>query len=425
MKPRTLFPVIRLAAFLLVPLFLAGGCNFGEVLDPGPVDGSGGDIKDPPTLGNDGGDDGGDDTGVTPPDSSGGGTPPDSTGGGTPPDSTGGGTPPDSSGGGTPPDPPTGEGLLGNSLPADWRPFAASSPWNTPIPSNATERPGAATVLSYMASQASHLRFANSYTIPVWVVNSDEMPFEIIRSDRIYDTWDRDNDGWSDVGVPLLREMWGENTGDGHISIIDPYKMIAWEMSRFNWSGSTPECTTFNIWDLTGRGYADADAGGTWQLLGGRGSGFPEIAGLIRPEEVEAGVINHALVFTFGSNRKADNGDNMFIAPPAARSDGKFAGAQYPIEGSLFQLDPSLTDRDFDSWGLSEPGRIVARALQRYGMYLCDNGGDMALQVQLLDPDSGTHRAMWDRRAPGFYRSVEDIPTDAFRLIDNGEVVTK
>jgi hypothetical protein len=411
MKIRNPFPMRRSSAFLFVALLVLGGCNFEQVLDPGPGDTTG-DIKDPPPIDNN------NDTGGTPPDDNGGGTPPDDTGGGTPPDDNGGGTPPD--------DPPSGVGLLGNSMPADWRPFAPGSPWNTPIPANAAQRPGAATVLSYMASQADHIRFSRSYTIPVWIVNSDEMDPVIVRSDRIYDTWDRDNDGWSDVGVPLSRDMWGENTGDGHICVIDPYKQIAWEMSRFHWSsGSSPQCTTFNIWDLSGRGYADADAGGTWQTIGGRGSGFPLIAGLIRPEEVEAGEIHHALVFTFGSNRKADNGANLFISPPGARSDGKFTGDKYPIEGSLFQLDPSLTESDFDSWGLAPSARVVARALQRYGMYLCDNGGDWALQVQLLSSDSSTHVARWNERVPGFYNAVEDIPTDAFRLIDTGTVITK
>ena len=49
-----------------------------------------------------------------------------------------------------------------------------------------------------------------------------------------------------------------------------------------------------------------------------------------------------------------------------------------------FQLDPNLTDTDFDNWGLSREGKIIARAMQRYGLYNGDNSGAMALQAALL-----------------------------------------
>lgn len=311
-------------------------------------------------------------------------------------------------------------GLLGQSLPGSWRPFAADSPWNTPIPADASVRAGSEPVLSYMAGQADNIRFSREYTIPVWVVSSREMRPVIVRSDRIFDRWDRDRDGWSDVGVPIVPSMWGEPTSDGHICIIDPLRMVAWEMSRFSWSGESPQCTTFNIWDLTGSGHGDHNEGDRWQTRGGRGSGFPLIAGLVRPEEIDAGEIHHALVFTFSSCRMSASGDDMFLAPPACRGDGKSVGAQYPIEGMCFQLDPALTDADFDAWGLRPEARIVARALQTYGMYLSDRGGDWALQVQLLDEDPSVHRAMWEDRHPGFYSSIERIPTDAFRIVELG-----
>jgi hypothetical protein len=214
--------------------------------------------------------------------------------------------------------------------------------------------------------------------------------------------------------------MWGEPTGDGHICIIDPLREIAWEMSRFSWTGDSPECTTFNIWDLSGSGHGDHNEGERWQTRGGRGSGFPIIAGLVRPEEVEAGEIRHALVFTFSSCRMSASGDDMFLAPPACRGDGQSVGSQYPIEGMCFQLDPALDNGDFDAWGLSPEARIVARALQTYGMYLSDRGGNWALQAQLLDEDPAVHRAKWEARLPGFYSSIERIPSDAFRIVELG-----
>lgn len=111
----------------------------------------------------------------------------------------------------------------------------------------------------------------------------------------------------------------------------------------------------------------------------------------------------------------------MMIRPPACRSDGQSIGAQYPVEGMLFQLDTSLTDADFDSWGLTREGKVLARALQKYGMYLGDIGGDMALQVQLIGSTKTENRAAWDQLAPGFYNAVSKIPANLFRVVYTGE----
>ncbi|HMB67857.1 MAG TPA: hypothetical protein VKU85_01055, partial [bacterium] len=121
----------------------------------------------------------------------------------------------------------------------------------------------------------------------------------------------------------------------------------------------------------------------------------------------------------------SEEGWDMFMAPPACRGDGDHVGEQYPIEGMRFQLNPALTEDDFDEWGLTEEARVLARALQTYGMYLCDRGGDMAVQMQLLGDRPSLHRNRWEDRLPGFFKSIEKIHTDQFRIVDEGEPVIK
>ncbi|MBF0327750.1 MAG: hypothetical protein HQL10_01165 [Nitrospirae bacterium] len=318
----------------------------------------------------------------------------------------------------------------GNSLPGKWRPFSDDSSWNKLIASDAKTHVDSDSIIAYMSGEAKNIRFAKSYAVPVWVVNSDGMQFLKIRSSKIFDRWDKDKDGWSDEGIPITEDMWGEGTEDGHISIIDPVKKTAWELSGYKGFMTAengvraPRCSTFNIWDLSGKGEGDSSEGERWWARGGRGSGFPLIAGLVRPEEIKEGAIRHALVFTFPKNRRADNGKNIFI-PPACRSDGKHTGSHYPIEGMRFQLDPSLTEKDFDALGLNREGKIVARALQKYGMFLGDNGGAMAVQVQLLAPAGDENRKKWDSMFPGFYKSIEKIPTAKFRVVYTGEPIIK
>lgn len=321
------------------------------------------------------------------------------------------------------------KGIIGQSLPATWRPFSENSPWNTPIPKGVKQHVFSDKIVTSIQSKASHIRLINKYNYPIWVINSELMPTYKVKSRKIFDLWDQNRDNWSDIAIPIDPSMWQEPTSDGHIVIIDPVKKISWEMSRFKWYQNelgqlVPKATTFNIWDLTDKGYAEPK-GKRWQLRGGRGSGFPLIAGVIRPEELESGAIRHALVFTYPENRRSEEGKDIFISPPAARSDGQFIGSQYPIEGMRFQLDPSLTDADFERWGLNREGKIIAKALQTYGMYLGDNGGAMALAVQMLAPSKKENRMIWDKLFPEFYKNIKKIPTNKLRVIDSGLIIEK
>jgi len=169
-----------------------------------------------------------------------------------------------------------------------------------------------------MDAEASNIRLSTGYTPPIWVVNANNIDRTAADSLYPFDIWDQDYDGITEAGVPVTADMYPENTPDGHIIIVDPFHMIAWEMSRYRGViDGLIDCSTFNIWDLTGSGVGDPNEGYRWGARGGRGSGFPVIAGVLRPEEVLEGEIRHALVFTFNNNR-----DVSTFNSPAVRSDG-------------------------------------------------------------------------------------------------------
>jgi hypothetical protein len=315
--------------------------------------------------------------------------------------------------------------IIGNSLPGDWRPFSINSPWNTPIPENASTHPLSSIIINIMKSERNYLSMVRKYATPIWVVDSSNMQLVKVRSDRIFDIWDKDNDGWSDVGVPLTPSMWGEPTEDGQILIVDPFKNILWDLSSYRWSrNGYPISSTFDIWDLNGEGVANPSENTKWVLRGGRASGFPGIAGLLRPEELQYGEIRHALIFSFNKIRRHRSGADIFI-PPACRSDGKYVGLQFPIMGMRFQLDPSLTDEDFDKWGLNREGKIIAKALQKYGMFLGLTGGKMKLITQLLGPTKIRNIFEWEKRFPNIFKNVKKIPFEKFRIIDTGKPIIR
>jgi hypothetical protein len=314
----------------------------------------------------------------------------------------------------------TEDAVIGISLPGDWRPFSDDSPWNTPVGLKTVVHPKSDIIMQRIIRTVANIRLGNTYLPALWVVNQDNMEKHFTAGTATpFDIWDPDNDRISNVPAPVNDTMWGEQTADGHISIIDPFQNILWEMSRFKGIyNNSVDCSTFNIWDLTGTGVGDPNEGLRAKARGGRGSGFPIIAGLIRPEEVQSGEIRHALCFTFDSVKR-----NTFHYP-ACRSDGKADLFDAPAEGMLFQLNPELSEADFDSWGLSQGAKVVARALQKYGMYLCDCGGPMALQLQLLDKDVNVSRQKWDEKAPGLYSTIKYIPTSQLRLLYTGDPVS-
>jgi hypothetical protein len=133
-----------------------------------------------------------------------------------------------------------------------------------------------------------------------------------------------------------------------------------------------------------------------------RGAGVPYLAGLVRPAEIRAGRIGHALAF-------GTLNPNASYVYPATKSDGQPGLAALP-EGARLQLDPALGRADFDRWGLDRAGRVMARALQEYGMILVDGSGHTKIYVE--DVRTANWGNLLDKD------TVRPIPFSAFRVLD-------
>lgn len=113
--------------------------------------------------------------------------------------------------------------------------------------------------------------------------------------------------------------------------------------------------------NLRGTNCASADA-----------AGLPMAPLLFSADEIAAGVISHALRFTLPPARMAPT-----VVPPATHTLRGNASAALPSGGAHFRLRG-----DFPLASLpSEGARVVARALQTYGMYLAD-AGNIVLSAQ-------------------------------------------
>jgi hypothetical protein len=123
----------------------------------------------------------------------------------------------------------------------------------------------------------------------------------------------------------------------------------------------------------------------------GTGSGLSILAGLIRPDEVRLGRINHALRFAYS----ASDFTNSYRAPAVKTDQPNGTSTRNPATamdmGMRFQLDPSVNCATRTVGGRSDSSletrylRIICKALQDYGMIVMDGTGDRLLAFQMED----------------------------------------
>jgi hypothetical protein len=238
------------------------------------------------------------------------------------------------------------------------------------------------------------------YTYPIYKIDSST-PRRTVQMTGYFSTYTSDSDrvGAGFAGtltdVPVPPEAAQSSGSDGSIVFWDPATGDEW--SFWQWDESNGQITATN-----GYRYNSKWSGRFFDGKSGRGAGLPYLGGLVRPWEIAQGHIDHALAFAYAWP------SSEFVFP-ASKSDGAGeVGADLP-EGSRLQLDPSLTDADFDQMGLSPAAKVIAKALQKYGMYVIDNSGSTKIMVE----DNLT--ANWGNMLTR--NSVSGISLDKFRVI--------
>lgn len=315
------------------------------------------------------------------------------------------------------------QGYLGMSLPADFPIFEPDSPWNQPILPNPGIDPNSEMMIQNLITTLKGLGITpvlainyKKWTAPVHVIDAEKCQKKdvILRSSvgGFYESVDPDQDGIV-KNVPLPEGIWPDPAADGHMILVDPVLNQSWEFSRaFPLANGHWQASNFDCWDLRGPGYRRPFSGKTWWRAGVRGSGVPYIAGLIRPEEIEAGRLDHALAVGTPINRKKSASDAQWevelCSPVASRSDGVNIGQQFIPEGARIQLNPGL---NLDSLRLSRDAKLVARALQKYGAYVVENASGFPLSFQNLGSDGGKWNTF-----PGL-DDISKIPLKEFRVL--------
>ena len=244
---------------------------------------------------------------------------------------------------------------------ASARAFSSKSPLNRPISSSPAIHPKSASMVASLLATGREGGFRVSlrqWSVPVYVARRSTPRVRV----RLTADWAPSS---VMLRVPMPRRAAPDPEGDGHMAIVDPRRGCEydfWQASKGpkGWSAS---------W---GNRIGTGSKGIFRRGLSARASGFALRAGVIFPQEMKRGRIRHALVFAFPNVKQGGP------VSPATQSDGEESGAGAIPMGARLQLRPGLNLRALN---LAPWQKTIARALKRYGMFLGDTGGTVALRA--------------------------------------------
>jgi len=297
--------------------------------------------------------------------------------------------------------------------------------WNQPIPANDEVDPRTERWVKLLETEPTKENFlvnSTQWTIPVYEVNRSTPRqkiglLAITPEEKIHWHTSRDFFGHGpgfDL-VPIPPEAKPDPQADSHLAVVDWESNLVWDM----WALSRNPDGTWK--SATGMVYA-ADGPGVFSTaeLGvqdgesihfhgpSRAAGVPAVAGLILYDEVAAGEIRHKVA---AASRFCAYKEFVF---PAAWTDG-FTEGGIP-EGTVIQLDPAL---DLETLDLLPAERVVARALQRYGMVIVDYADGSTLYAEGL---WGSTTRSWKGVLRDHGKGLDRIGAEHYRVLRLGPV---
>jgi hypothetical protein len=200
--------------------------------------------------------------------------------------------------------------------------------------------------------------------------------------------------------VPLDSPIEGGPNADGdrHVLVVRQEECKLYEMGNAYPRDGGWDASGGAIWDLsTGKRPASAQTGWT----SADAAGLPILPGLVRYDEVAAGVIKHAVRFTVSGTQRGFVAPASHFAPTSQSPDAPPMGLRLRMRA------------DFDTSRFTGQSLVVVVALKKYGMIVADNGSDWYL--------SGAADPRWDDED---LNQLKAIPGSAFEVVKTGPVVT-
>jgi hypothetical protein len=231
-------------------------------------------------------------------------------------------------------------------------PYPAGSIWNPTqgIPAGVTVDPSSSSLVSALVGQlGTPLLTLRRYATAVAVVNGGESRYSIPCT-----KYSCNVERWGSIPVPAGARP--DPGGDGHLAVLDYANGREWGFWQavYNATGDT--------WSTSsGHALLFSERAAPASVAGLDDANFPGVAGIVTPEELASGEIRHPLVFATPAR-----GSGSPRCPATVNSGSGSSGI---VNGMWFQLDPSL---DVESLALKRWEKTIAKALQRYGMFVRD-----------------------------------------------------
>lgn len=280
-----------------------------------------------------------------------------------------------------------GAGLGGRQV------FPSDNPWNTPIDTAPVDPNSDALIASLTGNL--HADFGAN-----WNGGPFGIPYVVVKGSqkkvRVTFTYASESDkGRYPIPKKAPVEGGAKSTGDRHVIVLDRKHWKLYELYDAHrkkggkyWTAGSGAIFDLKSNALRPAGWTSADA-----------AGLPIFPGLVRYDEVKAGVITHALRFTVAQTRRA-------YVSPARHYASSNTDPNLPPMGMRVRLKA-----DFDISGFPTQARVVLQALQTYGMIVADNGSNWFV--------SGAPDKHWDDAA---LNTLKSVPGSAFEVVEMEDV---
>ena len=263
--------------------------------------------------------------------------------------------------------------------------FPANNPWRQDISHARVSRHSAAWVRSIGRGVHLHPDFGSNrtYGIPFQTVPATQKKVPIR-----FTAYGSESDR-GPYPVPLNAKV--ESGSDRHVLVASAnchlYELFDAHRTTHGWKAASGAVFDLRSNRLRPDTWTSADA-----------AGLPILPGLVRPAEVRAGHIDHALRFTVERTSR-------YFIHPATHQAGATNSLSAPPMGARFRLKASFSLRGYHGAAL-----VILKALKKYGMFVADNGGNWFI--------SGTGHSWNDTDLDQLKR----VPGSAFEAVASGAI---
>ncbi|MBI9070222.1 MAG: hypothetical protein JEY94_01405 [Melioribacteraceae bacterium] len=303
--------------------------------------------------------------------------------------------------------------------------FSDQSFWNQPIAKDVKIDERSDYWINLLERDPSGENFGlnvDAYTIPIYEVDSTikritiKQITSLLNEKGEVDCEFGHSIKFDELKFPMPDHVIPSPGADQHLAVFDRKSNLIWDMFlvKKDKDGAW-ESATGMVYPLDGTGVFNKDefnvqVGTSIHGHGpGVAAGMPIVAGVIRYDEIKQGKINHKLS---GALRYTAYQEFVF---PAVWTDGNFEGG-IP-EGAVIQLDPEL---DLSAFDLTTEEKIVAKAMQEYGIVIVDFSEGSTIRAEYLDKSRGLS---WNGKLRGWKDpgGIKTIPVSNYRVLEVGE----